>query len=155
MLSPRNCELRIANVEPRSLLSNSDLALHLPRAVFLEATVIATSWYVSSSSRPSSRTLCASNSATQSCARCRSISSQKPDSSASSSTVPSFEMKSDFNFARHAERYLAAVELEERITCPTTWRVSRVCGSLEHSLITSSANVFVRHFSSSLISRTS
>ena len=34
----------------------------------------------------------------------RSISSQKPDSSASSSTIPSLAMKSAFDFPRHAER---------------------------------------------------
>ena len=83
-------ELRTTNFECR---------IHEPelRAVFFDATVMATSWFASSSSRANSCKAAGGNLAMPSCEISRSISSQKPDSSASSSTVPNFAMKSELD----------------------------------------------------------
>src|SRR5438270_6463643 len=91
-------EVRMLSVECRTHQRS------LPRAVFRDATVIATSWFASPTRRANSVDVPASIGRCRSSAMSQSISSQNPDSSASSSTIPSFAIKSAFDFPRHADR---------------------------------------------------
>src|SRR6266853_1547411 len=136
---PVDEEVRKVHSNSEFGIRNAEFLTRLQRAVLIDATVMAINSLASC--------LPAVSFAAPTSWDSSSNSSQNRVSSASSSTMPIFAMKSAVDFARQAARF-AATDVPERTICDARARPAVVLGNASTSFKIRSANAFVRFFKS-------